>query len=129
MITVHAESCTHLDRTLQVIRESGIKSGVSLNPATPLNVLDYVYDYVDMVLLMTVNPGFGGQAYIPQMTEKIITLRNMLNKNNPDVYLQIDGGISVNNISEVTAAGANVIVAGSAFFNASEKTSFVTEFM
>lgn len=127
MITVHAESCTHLNRTLQVIRESGIKSGVSLNPATPLNVLDYVYDYVDMVLLMTVNPGFGGQAYIPQMTEKIITLRNMLNKNNPDVYLQIDGGISVNNISEVTAAGANVIVAGSAFFNASEKTSFVTE--
>ena len=71
MITVHAESCTHLNRTLQVIRESGIKSGVSLNPATPLNVLDYVYDYVYMVLLMTVNPGFVGQANIPQMTEKV----------------------------------------------------------
>lgn len=127
MITVHVEACTHLNRTLQVIREAGIKAGVALNPATPLSTLDYVLDLVDMVLIMTVNPGFGGQAYIPQMTAKIQSLRKKLNKDYPNVLLQIDGGISTNNISEVTAAGANVIVAGSAFFNAPDRARFVTE--
>lgn len=127
MITVHAEACTHLNRTLQIIRESGVEAGVALNPATSLKVLNYVLDLVDMVLIMTVNPGFGGQAYIPQMTGKIQTLREELNQNHPDVHLQIDGGISANNISEVTAAGANVIVAGSAFFKASDKAAFVRE--
>ncbi|NLM09720.1 MAG: ribulose-phosphate 3-epimerase [Clostridiaceae bacterium] len=127
MITVHAEACTHLNRTLQVIREAGIKAGVALNPATPLNVLDYVLELVDMVLIMTVNPGFGGQKYIPQMTEKIKALRERLNRSCPNVLLQIDGGISTNNITEVTAAGANVIVAGSAFFNAPDKSRFVSE--
>lgn len=127
MITVHAESCTHLNRMLQIIRESGIKAAISLNPATPLNVLDHVYDYVDMVLLMTVNPGFGGQEYIPQMTEKIKDLRTRLNEKNPEILLEIDGGISVKNITEVTAAGANVIVAGSAFFNTLNKKAFVAD--
>lgn len=127
MITVHAEACTHLNRTLQVIREAGIKAGVALNPATSLSALDYVLELVDMVLIMTVNPGFGGQKYIPQMTQKIKTLREKLDKSYPDVYLQIDGGISTDNISEVTAAGANVIVAGSAFFNAHDKSRFVSE--
>lgn len=127
MITVHAEACTHLNRTLHVIKQAGIKAGVALNPATPLNILDYVLDDVDMVLIMTVNPGFGGQRYIPQMTGKIKALREILNKSHPNVYLQIDGGISTENIAEVTAAGANVIVAGSAFFKAHDKSLFVKE--
>lgn len=127
MITVHAEACTHLNRTLQVIKEAGVKAGVALNPATPLNALDYCLELVDMVLIMTVNPGFGGQKYIPQMTAKIKMLREKLDEVAPNVYLQIDGGISTDNITEVTAAGANVIVAGSAFFNAPDKTAFVSE--
>lgn len=126
MITVHAEACTHLNRTLHVIREAGVKVGVALNPTTPLNVLDYCLEIVDMVLIMTVNPGFGGQKYIPQMTGKIKALREKINECAPNVYLQIDGGISTDNIAEVTAAGANVIVAGSAFFNSPDKKGFVS---
>lgn len=127
MITVHAEACTHLNRTMQFIRESGVWAGVALNPATPLTALDYVYDLADMVLLMTVNPGFGGQSYIPGMTEKIRESRRLIRLNNPDILLQIDGGISTANINEVTEAGANVIVAGSAFFNAPDRVAFVRE--
>ena len=127
MITVHAEACTHLNRTLQVIRQAGVKAGVALNPATPLSVLDYTLELVDMVLIMTVNPGFGGQKYIPQMTAKIKALREKINECTPGVLLQIDGGISTDNIAEVTAAGANVIVAGSAFFSAPDKAGFVSE--
>lgn len=127
MITVHAEACTHLNRTLQIIRHAGVKAGIALNPATSLSVLDYSLELVDMVLLMTVNPGFGGQKYIPQMTAKIKALRRMINEYAPGVLLQIDGGISTDNIAEVTAAGANVIVSGSAFFNAHDKAAFVSE--
>ena len=127
MITVHAEACAHLDRTLNVIRKAGVRAGVALNPATPLSVLDYVLDIVDMIQIMTVNPGFGGQKYIPGMTGKIKALRERINKCNPGVLLQIDGGISTDNIAEVTAAGANVIIAGSAFFNAPDKARFVSE--
>jgi len=127
MITVHAEACTHLNRTLQVIRQAGVKAGVALNPATPLSVLDYTLELVDMVLIMTVNPGFGGQKYIPQMTAKIKALCEKINECTPGVLLQIDGGISTDNIAEVTAAGANVIVAGSAFFSAPDKAGFVSE--
>lgn len=127
MITVHAEACTHLNRVLQIIHDAGIKAGVALNPATPLNVLEYSLELVDKVLVMTVNPGFGGQKYIPQMTGKIKAMREIIDKYAPGVYLEIDGGISTGNIAEVTAAGANVIVAGSAFFNAPDKAFFVSE--
>ncbi|NLY18377.1 MAG: ribulose-phosphate 3-epimerase [Clostridiaceae bacterium] len=127
MLTVHVEACTHLNRTIQLITKSGVKAGVALNPATPLYVLEYVPETVEMILLMTVNPGFGGQSYITQMTEKIRKLREWINWTNRKVYLQIDGGISTANIKEVTTAGANVIVAGSAFFNAPDKHRFVSE--
>lgn len=127
MITVHAEACTHLNRTLQCIREAGIKAGIALNPATSPAELEYSYDAVDMILLMTVNPGFGGQSYIPEMTGKIRQLRGMIQLKNPDILLQIDGGISTANIEEVTAAGANVIVTGSAFFNAPDPAGYVRE--
>lgn len=127
MITVHVEACTHLNRTLQYIRQSRKKAGVVLNPATPLTELDYVYDLVDMVLLMTVNPGFGGQAYIPGMTGKIRELRRQINLKNPNILLEVDGGISTANVAEVTAAGANVIVTGSAFFDAPDPALFVRQ--
>lgn len=127
MITVHAEACTHLNRTLQCIREAGVKAGIALNPATSLSELDYSYDAVDMILLMTVNPGFGGQSYIPEMTGKIRQLRGMIRLKNPGILLQIDGGINTANIAEVTAAGANVIVTGSAFFSAPDPAGYVRE--
>lgn len=117
MITVHAEACTHLDRVLQQIREAGLKSGVVLNPATPLNVLEYVLDKVDMVLLMSVNPGFGGQSYIPAITDKIRQLRKMLDeKGYPTVSIEVDGGVNEKTIDTVLQAGANILVAGSAVF-------------
>lgn len=127
MVTVHVEACTHLNRTIQLIVNSGAKAGVALNPATPLSALEYIPESVEMILLMTVNPGFGGQSYIPQMTGKIKKLREWIKRQNREIYLEIDGGIGTANISEVTAAGANVIVAGSAFFNAPDKTGFVND--
>lgn len=119
MITVHAEACKHLHRTVQAIRDLGIKAGVVLNPATPLCALDYVLEDLDMVLLMTVNPGFGGQKYIPAMTDKIRGLREMANGRGLDLDIEVDGGISAQNVRMVLDAGANVIVAGSAVFGGS----------
>ena len=117
MFTVHAEACTHLDRTLQHIHESGMKAGVALNPATGLQVLDYVLDKVDMVLIMTVNPGYGGQKYIPSMTAKIRDLRRKLDDAGyPDLPIEVDGGINSATIDTVLDAGASVIVAGSGVF-------------
>lgn len=117
MFTVHAEACAHLDRTLQHIHESGMKAGVALNPATPLQVLDYVLDKVDMVLIMTVNPGYGGQKYIPSMTAKIRDLRRKLDEAGyQDLPIEVDGGINASTIDTVLGAGASVIVAGSAVF-------------
>lgn len=117
MFTVHAEACAHLDRTLQHIHESGMKAGVALNPATPLQALDYVMDKVDMVLIMTVNPGYGGQKYIPTMTAKIRDLRRKLDEAGyPDLPIEVDGGINASTIDTVLDAGASVIVAGSAVF-------------
>lgn len=117
MFTVHAEACAHLDRTLQHIHESGMKAGVALNPATPLQVLDYVLDKVDMVLIMTVNPGYGGQKYIPTMTAKVRDLRRKLDEAGyPDLPIEVDGGINASTIDTVLDAGASVIVAGSAVF-------------
>ncbi len=112
ILTVHVEATKHLDRTLELIRSCGMKAGAALNPSTPLSTLDYVYDRLDMVLLMTVNPGFGGQKYIPAMTEKIAQLRALC----PDLDIEVDGGVNAGTLSTVLEAGANIIVEGSAVF-------------
>lgn len=116
MITVHAEACLHLHRTIGQIRQLGVKCGVALNPATPLSVLDYVLEDLDMVLLMTVNPGFGGQSFIPAMYEKIETLRKQITEKGLSTDIEVDGGIKVSNAERALRAGANVLVAGSAVF-------------
>ena len=117
MVTVHAEACKHLDRVLQQIHEAGMKAGVVLNPATPLCAVNYVLDKTDMILLMTVNPGFGGQSYIPAMTQKIKDLRKKLDEAGyPDIWIEVDGGINEKTAAEVLEAGANILVAGSAVF-------------
>lgn len=116
IITVHAESCTHLHRTLNAIRALGVKSAVALNPSTPLSVIEYVLDSVDMILIMSVNPGFGGQKYIETMTDKITATRKMVDASGYDIDIEVDGGITADNIAKVKEAGANVFVAGSAVF-------------
>ena len=118
IIVVHQEACTHLHRTIQNIKSHGIKAGVALNPATPIETIKYVLQDVDMVLLMSVNPGFGGQSYIPVVTEKIKELKALIDKMNLDIDIEVDGGVKPSNIAEGVNAGANVIVAGSAIFNA-----------
>lgn len=117
-LTVHVETCPHLHRTIQMIRELGVKPGVTLNPATPLVSLEEVVAYVEQVLIMSVNPGFGGQAYIPASTSRISRLRKMLNAQGlTHVDIQVDGGIKAENIAQVVAAGANVLVVGSGIYN------------
>ena len=108
--------CTHLHRTLNAIRALGVKSAVALNPSTPLSVIEYVLDSVDMILIMSVNPGFGGQKYIETMTEKIAATRKMVDASGYDIDIEVDGGITADNIAKVKEAGANVFVAGSAVF-------------
>jgi len=120
IITVHAEACVHLHRTIQLIKKQGVKVGVSLNPATSLDVLDYVLADLDMVLIMSVNPGFGGQSFISSAMEKIAILRERIKRDNLNVDIQVDGGINSNNIKSIIEAGANVIVAGSAIFKDGE---------
>ncbi|MBQ2627404.1 MAG: ribulose-phosphate 3-epimerase [Eubacterium sp.] len=117
MVTVHAEACKHLDRTLQAIHDQGMQAGVVLNPATPLNVIDYVMDRLDMVLLMSVNPGYGGQSYIPAVTQKIRNLRKKLDDAGyPNIPIEVDGGVNAKTVDEVLDAGAEILVAGSAVF-------------
>lgn len=117
-ITVHVEACKHLHRCLQEIRATGKKAGVSLNPATPLAMIEHVLDSVDMVLLMSVNPGFGGQQFIPAVLEKLHTLRTMLDDvGYNDVLIQVDGGVGPHNAHELARAGATVLVAGNAIFS------------
>ena len=116
LITVHAEACTHLDRVVNQIKEGGMRAGVAVNPATPLSVLDPSLGELDMVLIMTVNPGFGGQKFIPYTMEKIRSLRRILTERGLAADIQVDGGISSANVREVLEAGANVFVAGSAVF-------------
>ncbi len=116
IITVHVEACKHLNRTVQLIKGCGKKAAVALNPATSLSTLDFILQDVDMVLLMTVNPGFGGQSYIKSSTGKIAALKNMMIRNALDVDIEVDGGIDANNIGIVAKAGANVMVAGSAVY-------------
>ncbi|SEQ34814.1 ribulose-phosphate 3-epimerase [Lachnospiraceae bacterium RM5] len=121
LICVHAEACTHLNRTIEKIKECGCKAGVAINPSTDLSVLNYILEYVDMVLIMSVNPGFGGQKYISNITEKIKTLKKIIDERNLSVDIEVDGGINKDNVATVIEAGANVIVAGSAIFNGDTK--------
>jgi ribulose-phosphate 3-epimerase len=117
-ITFHPEASEHIDRSLQLVRECGCKSGLVFNPATPLSYLDYVLDKVDMVLLMSVNPGFGGQSFIPSTMGKLREARKMIDASGYDIRLEIDGGVKVDNIREIAEAGADTFVAGSAIFGA-----------
>lgn len=117
IITFHPEASEHIDRSLAMIREGGCKSGLVFNPATPLSYLEYVMDKVDMVLLMSVNPGFGGQKFIPGTLDKLRQARAMIERSGRDIRLEIDGGVGVGNIREIAEAGADTFVAGSAIFN------------
>ncbi len=117
-ITFHPEASDHIDRSLSLIRESGCKSGLVFNPATPLSYLDYVMDKVDVILLMSVNPGFGGQSFIPATLDKLSAARKMIDTSGLDIRLEVDGGVKVNNIAEIKRAGADMFVAGSAIFGA-----------
>lgn len=117
ILTVHVETCPHLHRTIQQIKELGVKAGVTLNPATPLSSLEEILPEVDLVLIMSVNPGFGGQSYIPGSTTKIARLRTMLDAIGSQADLEVDGGVNPATIGEVATAGATVLVAGSAIFN------------
>ena len=117
-ITFHPEGSEHVDRSLQLIRDNGCKSGLVFNPATPLDYLKYVIDKVDMVLLMSVNPGFGGQSFIPTALDKLREARKIIDESGRDIRLEIDGGVKVDNIREIAEAGADTFVAGSAIFGA-----------
>jgi ribulose-phosphate 3-epimerase len=127
IITVHAEATNHLDRTLNLIRDQGCRPGVALNPASPLCILSNVLHLVDMVVLMSVNPGFGGQSFIPHTLQKITKVRRMINDRGLAVELEVDGGIKPGNIAEVAAAGADVFVAGSAVFSQPDYGVIITE--
>lgn len=128
IITVHAEACTHLDRTIDQIKEKGLLAGVALNPATPISAIEPILGKVDMVLIMTVNPGFGGQKFIPYTMDKVKELRALLNQKRLKVDIEVDGGISLDNVSAILDAGANIIVAGSAVFQG-EIQENVTHFL
>jgi ribulose-phosphate 3-epimerase len=115
-ITFHPEASGHVDRSLQLIRDAGCKSGLVFNPATPLTWLDHVLDKMDMILIMSVNPGFGGQGFIPSALDKLATVRRMIDDSGLDIRLEVDGGVKVDNIAEIARAGADTFVAGSAIF-------------
>lgn len=124
-ITFHPEASEHIDRTLQLIRENGCKSGLVFNPSTPLDYLKYVMDKVDMILLMSVNPGFGGQSFIPETLNKLREARKIIDESGRDIRLEIDGGVKIDNIREIAEAGADTFVAGSAIFNTDDYKSTI----
>jgi len=124
-ITVHTEATAHLHRTIQCIKESGVKAGVSLNPATPLCTLDYILSDIDLVLIMSVNPGFGGQRFIPSALDKIRTLRGKLREQNLSAVIEVDGGVKLDNAPAIAAAGAEILVMGSAFFGTGDYVAFM----
>ncbi|MGI6038495.1 MAG: ribulose-phosphate 3-epimerase [Limnochordia bacterium] len=128
LITVHVEACTHLHRTIQQIKEHGCQAGVALNPATPLTAIEYILPDVDLVLLMSVNPGFGGQPFIPTVLDKISKLREMITARDLSIDIQVDGGVNLQRAPEIIAAGANVLVAGSAIFNAPQPEEVIKAF-
>jgi len=127
LITFHAEATHHLDRVLHEIKDAGCQVGIALNPSTPLTELDYVLPELDLVLLMTVNPGFGGQAFIPLMFDKISRLKKMIKNQGLNVLIEVDGGINSNNLKEIVEAGADIIVAGSAIFRAEDPGAVLQE--
>lgn len=126
-ITFHPEASEHIDRSLQMIRDGGCMSGLVFNPATPLHHLEHVMDKVDMVLLMSVNPGFGGQSFIPHTLEKLKIAREMIEQSGREIRLEVDGGVGVKNIAEIAAAGADTFVAGSAIFNTDDYAATIAE--
>ena len=128
IIVVHEEACTHLHRTIQNIKAHNVKAGVALNPATPIENIKYVLKDLDMVLIMTVNPGFGGQSFIYGMVDKIKEVKSLIDEQGLNVDIQVDGGIKPSNVDKVVKAGANVIVAGSAIFNSDDIEATVKEF-
>lgn len=125
MISFHPEASIHLDRTINLIKENGCKAGLVLNPATPLDVLSWSLDQLDMVLLMSVNPGFGGQSFIPYVLDKVKQVRALIDANGRDIRLQVDGGVKVNNIGSIAKAGADTFVAGSAIFGSDDYASTI----
>jgi len=120
LISFHPEASRHVDRTIQLIRELGCKPGLALNPSTPLGQLHWTLDQLDMVLLMSVNPGFGGQSFIPHVLDKLAKVRGMIDASGRDIRLEVDGGVKVDNIGEIAAAGADTFVAGSAIFGSAD---------
>ncbi len=131
MITVHAEACRHLDRSIQKIHDLGKKASVALNPATPLSAVEWVLPQIDMLLVMSVNPGFGGQSFIPYSLEKLRRARQMIEASGKSIDLEVDGGVKLSNAKEILEAGANVLVAGSAVFrgDAAENTAAFLKLM
>ncbi|GHA10313.1 ribulose-phosphate 3-epimerase [Arenicella chitinivorans] len=127
MISFHPEASRHVDRTLQLIKNEGCQAGLVLNPATPLSVLDWVIDKVDMVLLMSVNPGFGGQSFIEHVKQKISDTRAVIDASGRAIRLEVDGGVKANNIGELAALGADTFVAGSAIFNADDYAQVIRD--
>ncbi|SOD14217.1 ribulose-phosphate 3-epimerase [Pedobacter xixiisoli] len=127
VITVHYEACTHLHRTIQLIKSVGCKAGVALNPHTPVSLLKDVLQDIDLALVMSVNPGFGGQQFIPQTLNKISELKQMALQANPNLYIEVDGGVGINNIGSLIEAGANVFVAGNAVFAAPSPTQMIAD--
>ena len=125
IITFHPEASRHVDRTLQLVRDSGCRSGLVFNPATPLDHLQHVVDKVDMVLIMSVNPGFGGQSFIPAALDKLRAVREIIDASGRDIRLEIDGGVKVDNIAEIAAAGADTFVAGSAVFGSDDYAAVI----
>jgi len=127
IITFHPEASEHIDRTISLIKEHGCQAGLVFNPATPLHYLDYVMDKLDVILLMSVNPGFGGQSFIPQTLDKLKEVRARIDASGRDIRLEIDGGVKVDNIAEIAAAGADMFVAGSAIFNQPDYAAVITQ--
>ncbi|MEH6347501.1 MAG: ribulose-phosphate 3-epimerase [Bermanella sp.] len=126
-ITFHPDASDHVDRSLQLIKDAGCKAGLVFNPATPLHYLDHVMDKLDMVLLMSVNPGFGGQSFIPSTLNKLRAVRSLIDESGLDIRLEVDGGVKVDNIAEIAAAGADTFVAGSAIFNSPDYAQTITK--
>jgi len=127
MITFHPEASKHIDRSLQLIRDEGCQAGLVFNPATPLSVLEWAIEKVDMILLMSVNPGFGGQSFIQHVKDKIVAARKIIDTSGRDIRLEVDGGVKANNIGELAALGADTFVAGSAIFNQDDYASVISE--
>ncbi|KAA3652078.1 MAG: ribulose-phosphate 3-epimerase [Proteobacteria bacterium] len=127
IISFHPEASEHVDRTIQIIKDGGCQAGLVLNPATPINWLSHVINQLDLVLLMSVNPGFGGQSFIPETLNKLKLVRAMIDASGRDIRLEVDGGVKVDNIGEIAATGADAFVAGSAIFNSDDYQTTITE--